>query len=192
MYKATANIYDYFVEQGIKCHTVDHDEVSLVEAGFPVDGGPLLIARFFSCSDSNSVALRIYGIIHNIREDRVLDVYKLLSEIHSEDNHFGTFYLDEDRTLNFKYNLPAAISDDCLGEAAFELFLRTAASIIENYSRIIQAIHNPDSGQPRNDIEEFKMLIESAKAAAAKKAREEDFLDPLGEDFFDSLGIDND
>lgn len=64
---------------------------------------------------------------------------------------FLKFVLDADNDINVEYDLPVSTGDDCLGEMAFEIFIRTIQILDEGYILFVKALYTSDSslsGEP--------------------------------------------
>lgn len=140
-YKATNLIATNFEQHGIKFRVNSaqgHEEVS---AGFPVDGGPAVMMKFISRDNDNDVAARIYGLVSRTpkgKQARVMEACNILNR----KTRFLKFYLDTDGDINVEYDFPLKSSDDCVGEIAFETFVKTMSILDKNYELFMKALYS--------------------------------------------------
>ena len=57
---------------------------------------------------------------------------------------FAKFVLDNDGDINVEYDFPLKSSDDCVGEIAFEIFVRMMQILDEHYSIFMKAMYSND------------------------------------------------
>lgn len=54
------------------------------------------------------------------------------------------FYIDDDGDVNVEYDFPCRLSDDCVGEVAYEMFHRLMAILDGEYSIFMRAIYTTE------------------------------------------------
>ena len=139
-YHATELITEAFDRHDIKYHVVENEDASIVEAGFAVDLGPQVVARFISRDDSNDVAIRIFGLICKIPEDRRAAVLEACNTLTGK-MRFFKFYLDRENSVNMEADLPVAVGDDSVGECCFELFVRSMQILDAEFHTLAEALY---------------------------------------------------
>lgn len=134
-------ITEAFDRHKIKYRTVDAENFAFIEAGYNINGGPTVRVAFIAQnSDSNDVQIRINGLMHNISNEKRIPVLEACNRFNRE-MRFLKFYLDKDNDLTRQGDLPSSISDDCVGEGCFELFLRTMQILDERYHYFPEAVY---------------------------------------------------
>ncbi len=140
IYKASKLIAEAFDEKGIKYggQIEEHDDASAVEAGFRIDNGPLVMARFFSSDDDNDVAVRVFGII-NVKEEKRQQMLQQINAANCKMRYIK-FLLDEDGDVNAEYDFPAKLADEQVGEVAVEIFIRLMKILDDVYPDFMRAM----------------------------------------------------
>ena len=117
-------ITEAFDQHHIKYKVVELENLSLIDAGYNITGGPTVRFHFLSQSEENNdVQVRINGILHKVSKEKRPKVLEACNRINSE-MRFFKFYLDKDGTVFGQADLPAGTSDDRVGENSYELFIR--------------------------------------------------------------------
>ena len=93
--------------------------------------------------------------------------YKVL-EVCNALNHkfrFLKFAMDQDNDVHIEYDLPLSTGNDCLGEMAFEIFIRTMQILNEGYVLIAKTLYADDeNGQDsKTNSDETKDLLSLLK-----------------------------
>lgn len=143
MYKATGLIQETFDEKGIKYRVETAGKAEMVCAGFTIDEGPFVIARFVSRDNDNDVGLRVLGLINDVTEAkraRVMEACNVLNNM----IRYVKFYIDDDGDVNVEYDFPCRLSDDCVGEVAYEMFRRLMAILDGEYSIFMRAMYTTE------------------------------------------------
>lgn len=124
IYKASKLIAEAFDEHGIKYggQIEEHGDSSAVAAGFRIDNGPLVMARFFSSNDDNIVEARVFSII-NVKEEKHQQMLQQINAANRRIRHIK-FALDENGDVNAEYDFPEKLADEQVGEVAVEIFIR--------------------------------------------------------------------
>lgn len=143
IYKATGLIQETFDEKGIKYQVETVGKTEMVCAGFSIDEGPSVIARFISRDNGNDVGLRVIGLINDItkaKRARVMEACNILNNA----IRYVKFCIDDDGDVNVEYDFPCRLSDDCVGEVAYEMFHRLMAILDGEYSIFMRAIYTTE------------------------------------------------
>lgn len=139
-FKATNLIQKKFDEMGLEYRVDTVDSREVISVGVSIKGGPSIQLRFISRNDNNDVAIRGYELISRVPAEKRAAVLEVCNQMHIKIRHLR-FVLNESNDLNVEYDLPLITSDDCVGEAAFEMILRTAKILDENYSAFMKALY---------------------------------------------------
>ena len=140
IYKASRLIVEEFDRNDIKYggKIQEYDDSSLVEAGFRIDNGPLVMAHFFSSDDDNDVAVRVFGII-NVKEEKRQQMLQQINDANRKMRYIK-FLLDEDGDLNAEYDFPVKLADEQVGEVAVEIFVRLMKILDDVYPDFMRAM----------------------------------------------------
>lgn len=133
-------------------------------AGFPVNGGPTVLMNFIARDNDNDVAARIYGLITNIpmaKRARAMEACNILNR----DMRFLKFYINRDGDINVDYDFPVHGSDDCIGEMAFEIFVRTMNILGRKYKIFMKALYTEENleAYERSVPSELRGLLEGLR-----------------------------
>ena len=132
-----------FEEHEVKFHVINMHGQEEVLAGFSVDNGPKVIMKFISRDNDNDVAARIFGLVSNTpreKHPRVLETCNILNR----KIRYMKFYLDNDGDINVEYDFPVKSSDECIGEMAFEIFIRTMQILDAEYEIFTKALYTDE------------------------------------------------
>ena len=145
-------IAEAFDRHAIKYRIVNVGEISFIEAGFNIEGGPVAQARFFAQNkDSNDVQIRICGLMQKIAEEKETAILKACNRLNSE-MRFFKFYLDRERDLIGEGDLPARISEESVGECCFELFVRAMQILNRCYHYFPEAYYGAGSEEKKESL----------------------------------------
>lgn len=158
-------ISEAFDRHEIKYRTVETESLTFLEAGFNIHGGPTVRFHFFSQGESgNDVQLRIIGLMNKIDMEKRTALLEACNRLNSE-MRFLKFYLNKEGDLQGQGDLPANISDDCVGECCFELFLRSMQILDQCYHYFPEAYYSsplPDKNEKLlNTLNALKDLSEN-------------------------------
>ena len=142
-FNAINRIAEVFEEHEVKFHVINMHGQEEVLAGFSVDNGPKVIMKFISRDNDNDVAARIFGLVSNTpreKHPRVLETCNILNR----KIRYMKFYLDNDGDINVEYDFPVKSSDECIGEMAFEIFIRTMQILDAEYEIFTKALYTDE------------------------------------------------
>lgn len=141
-YKAPRLIAEAFEDHEIHFDVQDNPITGseTVVAAFGVANGPTVLVRFISRDDDNDVAVRAYDIVNDVSSDklqRVQDACNILNE----KIRYLKFYLGKDGCVDAEYDFPLKMTDDSVGEAAVEMFIRFMHIIKKEYVIFAKALY---------------------------------------------------
>lgn len=142
-FKATNLIAKTFEGYGVKFRVIQENGLEEVQAGFPIECGPAVLMRFISRDDDNDVAAIILGLVTKVPEEKRMRIHEACNVLN------GTFrylkcYSDFDGDINVEYDFPLKSADECIGEMAFEIFLRAMKILQVQYDIFMKAIHTDE------------------------------------------------
>ncbi len=157
--KATNLITKAFDEHGVKYRVDEFEEVSLVAAGFDIDGGPGVIVRFISRDDDNDVAVRVYRLVHKVPMSKRTAVMEACNKLNEKIRH-TKFYLSSDSDVNVEADLLVSTDEDSLGENCFELFLRFMRALNEEYHVLAEVLYSSSDRGEYSSLDVLKAIQE--------------------------------
>lgn len=143
MYKATGIIQEAFDKKGVKYRVDTAGNTEIVCAGFSIDEGPSVMARFISRDNDNDVALRVLSLINNVPEAKRARVMEACNVLNNKIRYMK-FYIDEDGDVNVEFDFPISVCDECLGEVAYEMFQRIMAILKSEYNVFMKALYTTE------------------------------------------------
>ena len=90
LFKATNLISESFDQHGVKYRINEMENASEIEAGFSIKGGPAVSVRFISTDQENDVAVRVFGLINQVPEEKRMTVTEACNRL-SEEIRFVKF-----------------------------------------------------------------------------------------------------
>lgn len=186
-FKAINLIAETFEKRGVKFDVVSLHRSEQLLAGFSVDCGPNVIMRFISNDNDNDAAARIFGLISNIPKEKRVRVMEACNVLNHKIRYMK-FCLDTDGDINVEYDFPMHTSDDCIGEMAFEIFVRTMQILDSEYSIFMKALYTDeelDIQGPAIPAELMQKLQELRKMMETRMAVDEDSIDDKDSDALD-------
>lgn len=159
MYNPIKLMVEAFDAHGLKYRVDETDRLQVIHAGFGVRNGPTVDVQFISAGERNDVMVRIVNLVNNVpaeKRGKLLEVCNTLNNKY----RFFKFNMNPDNNILVEYDLPVNTGNDCLGEAAFEIFVRIIQILNENYIVIAKALYIEDEPAPdgRADPELLKLL----------------------------------
>ncbi len=167
-FHATNLITEAFDRHGIKYHVDEREDVASILASFAIRMGPQIDVRFISTDDNNDVAIRVFGLICRVPEDRRAAVLEACNTLNRK-IRFVKFYLDPENSVNMEVDLPIAVNDDCVGECCFELFARIMNILDDEFHTLGEALYlGADEKEQENEpllqllgeLKEHPILVE--------------------------------
>lgn len=139
-FKAIDLVAEAFEKHGAKFRVFKMQEQGELLAGFPVNGGPTVLMKFIVRDDDNDAAARIFGLITKVPAEKRSRVLEACNALNLK-VRFLKFVMDADGDINVEYDFPVRSGDECIGEMAFEIFVR-AMSILDNeYGIFMKALY---------------------------------------------------
>ncbi len=142
-FHATKIIAKAFEEHGAKFEVIAHHGMEQLVTGFHVRSGPYVIMRFINCDNDNDIKAGIFGLISNTPEDkrhRLMEACNILNR----KVHYMKFNVDSDGDINMEYDFPVSSGDDCIGEMAFEIFVRAMSILDSEYDIFMKALYSDE------------------------------------------------
>ena len=134
VYPATQAIYDALKAHDLECGIEARDEFSAVHVGINTKNASFE-ARFISRSEENDVALRIFNLL-KFPEERTESMQLAVNSCNVKFRYLR-FSLDtRNNSVDASYDFTMATDD--IGEAAYELLMRSAGIIDDSYPDLMK------------------------------------------------------
>lgn len=177
-FNATNHIAEAFEAHEVKYRVVNMHGQEEVQAGFPVDNGPLVIMKFISTDNDNDIAVRVYGLLRDISEEKHDQVLRACNSLNRKVRYLK-FDLDDDGDVNAEYDFLQKSGDSNIGEMAFEIFIRTMSILDSEYA---DAFKNFESGKQKPSLDDLDELIKRLEAhlklRESSDMEEDDYVEP--------------
>ena len=115
------------------------EDVKILSAGYGIENGPTITIKVFSQDDDNDVAVRVYGILHNVAEERLPKIMKVINQCNQKFRYFK-FVMNDDNDVSVEYDFPVEASDYTLGQEVVEILMRMMHVLDECYPVLMRAI----------------------------------------------------
>ena len=136
VYQATQAIYDALKAHDLECGIEARDEFSAVHVGINTEKASFE-ARFISRSEDNDVALRVFNLL-KFPDERTESMMLAVNQCNSK-FRFLCFSIDmRNNSIDVSYDFTIATDD--IGEAAYELLMRSAGIIDDCYPELMKEI----------------------------------------------------
>ena len=140
-------IAEAFDSHEIKYRVTETEDISFIEAGYGISGGPTVRFLFFVRPDNgNDVQMRISGLMNKVGSEKRGVILEACNRVNNE-MRFLKFYLDKDGDLFGQSDIPSAISADCVGECCFELFVRSMQILDRCYHYFPEAYYSSPTAE---------------------------------------------
>ena len=164
MFDTIKYLVEAFDAHGLKYQVNETDRFQEIHVPFGIKNGPFVDVRYISVNRGNDTLVRIMNLVNKVPEEKH---YKIL-EVCNMLNHkyrFLKFIIDPDNDVHVEYDLPVSTGNDCLGEMAFEIFIRIMQILNEGYVLIARALYADDENVPtcKTKPDEAKDLLSLLK-----------------------------
>ena len=164
MYNTIKLLTDAFDIHELKYQLQETDRYQAIHVPFGIKNGPFVDVRFISTNHKNDTLVRITNLVNKVPEEKrhkILEVCNVLNHKY----RFLKFLMDSDNDVHVEYDFPVNSGNDCLGEMAVEIFIRTIQILNEGYVLIAKALYAEDGNNPdyNADADETKDIIKLLK-----------------------------
>lgn len=139
MFKAIRLIMQEMDKVNMHYNVEDMEDVNILSAGYGIENGPMITIKVFSQDDDNDVAVRVYGILHNVAEERLPKIMKVINQCNQKFRYFK-FVMNDDNDVSVEYDFPVEASDYTLGQEVVEVLMRMMHVLDECYPVLMRAI----------------------------------------------------
>ena len=143
-FKATNLLAETFEAHDVQFHVYNMQGQEALVSWFSVDGGPNVMIKFISRDNDNDVAVRIHGLISKTPKEKQARVMEACNVLNRK-LRFLKFLLDTDGDINVEYDFPMHTADACIGEMAYEIFLRAVRILDCEYSIFMKALYTEEA-----------------------------------------------
>lgn len=164
MYNNIKLLIDAFTAHGLKHQVTENEQYQEIHVPFGIKNGPLADVKFISAGRGNDTQVRIMNLVNAVPEEKR---YKVLEACNTLNNKYRyiKFNMDKDNDVHVEYDLPVSTGNDCLGEMAVEIFIRTVQILNEGYILIAKALYTADepASDSKTDPDREKDLLKLLK-----------------------------
>ncbi len=139
MFKAIRLIMQEMDKVNMHYNVEDMEDVNILSAGYGIENGSTITIKVFSQDDDNDVAVRVYGILHNVAEERIPKIMKVINQCNQKFRYFK-FVMNDDNDVSVEYDFPVEASDYTLGQEVVEILMRMMHVLDECYPVLMRAI----------------------------------------------------
>ena len=132
-----------FDAHGLKYQVYETEQYQEIHVLFGIRNGPLADVRFISLGRGNDTSVRIMNLVNKVPFEKRLKVLEVCNVLNHK-YRFLKFNMDHDNDVHVEYDFPASTGNDCLGEMAFEIFVRTMQILNEGYVLLAKALYSAD------------------------------------------------
>ncbi len=136
VFQATQAIYDALKAHELECGIEARDEFSAVHVGINTTNASFE-ARFISRSEDNDVALRIFNLL-KFPAERLESMQLAVNNCNFKFRYLRFSIDTKNYSVDASYDF--TISTDDIGEAAYELLMRSAGIIDDSYPELMKEI----------------------------------------------------
>jgi len=144
-YKTIQLISEAFDRHSIVYQVYETEEYQEIQASFSITVGPLVTVHFTSKDRGNDLEIRLPGLVNNIPAEKRLSMLDVCNTL-NEKYRFTKFSLNRDGNMNMKYDLPATIGDESIGETCFDIFVILIQILNQGYPLITEALYRENTG----------------------------------------------
>ena len=138
MYKAIEQIKREFENKGIKYAFDEQEDSQIIRAGIPIENGPRIMVLFIARDDDNDIAVRVFGLISQVKEPQKKKLLDALNICNSK-FRFYKFYIDADNDVNVEYDFRTEANNS--GPMALEALVRISSILDEAYPIMMKALY---------------------------------------------------
>ena len=160
LFKATNLISESFDQHGVKYRVNEMEKASEIEAGFSIKSGPTVSIRFISSSQNNDVAVRVFGLINQVPEEKRMTVMEACNRL-SEEIRFVKFCKNSNADVNVEYDFLTNVSDDCIGECCFEIFARLMSILDQRYHVLMETLYSGGQESKSENLREALKYLQT-------------------------------
>ena len=132
-----------FDTHGLRYRVYETEQYQEIHVPFGIKNGPFVDVRYISVNRGNDTLIRIMNLVNRVPEEkrlRILEVCNTLNNMY----RFLKFNMDHDNDIHVEYDFPVSTGNDCLGEMAFEIFVRTMQILNEGYALLARVLYSED------------------------------------------------
>ena len=142
-YKTTTLIADFFDENSIPYRVRKTNEVEEVISGFSVESGPNLSIHYINNDNNNDITV-LMVLINDVPTSKRNQILEVCNQMNRQCHH-ACYFITDHNDVMFSYDFLQSITDECIGDAALEILLRTKAALDDNYAELMRVLYRPDS-----------------------------------------------
>ncbi len=179
-YKTTKLIAEFFEDKGIPYRVSRTENIEEVTSGFSVESGPNILVHYVNADDDNDLTVLI-SIVNDVPSDRRIPILEACNEL-NRDCHHVCFFLSKNNDIMFSYDFFYSMTDECIGEAALEILVRTKHVLDENYSVLMRALYVDDTNINIRIDDTFRKMLSEISSSNHPDSKESSKSESEGND----------
>ena len=164
MFQTIKLLTEAFDAHGLKYHVYETAQCQEIHVPFGIKNGPFVNVRYISVNRGNDTLIRIMNLVNKVPDEKR---YKILDVCNTLNNkyRFLKFNLDADNDVHVECDFPVSTGSDCLGEMAFEIFVRTMQILNEGYTLLAKTLYAAEdsASEDKPDSDATKDLLKLLK-----------------------------
>ena len=129
-----------------------------IRVPFGIKNGPSVELRYISFNRHNDLTVMISNLVNDIPDSSRAGVLETCNELNRK-FRFLKFSLDENSNLDVQHDFPENTGDECLGEMAFEIFLRTIRILGEAWPALGKTLYGQEEAKEDDGKQKDLMKI---------------------------------
>ena len=132
-----------FDAHGLTYRVYETEQYQEIHVPFGIRNGPSVNVRYISVHRGNDTLVRIMNLINQVPEEKRIRVLEACNVLNNK-FRFLKFNMDSENNVHVEYDFPISTGDDCIGEMASELFIRTMQILNDGYVLLAGALYSAD------------------------------------------------
>lgn len=145
-------LIEAFDAHGLKYRVYETEQYQEIHAPFGIKNGPFVDVRYISVNRGNDTLVRIMNLVNRVPEEKRLRILEFCNTLNNK-YRFLKFDMDHDNDVHVEYDSPVSTGNDCLGEMAFEIFVRTMQILNEGYALLARVLYYADDTETEASTE---------------------------------------
>ena len=142
-FQATRRIAEEFESRHIPYCFEEDEEQEAIGVGISISCGPKVVLYFISTDDDNDVSVRILGLVTDVPEylsNRMLQACNTINSV----VRYAKFSLGKSGRLDVEYDFLQRVSEERIGDLAFEVLIRFTKILDQFYPVFMKALYTED------------------------------------------------
>lgn len=144
-------LVEAFDAHGLKYQVNETERFQEIHVPFGIKNGPFVDVRFISVNHGNDTLVRVMNLVNKVPTEKRYNILEVCNTLNNK-YRFLKFNMDHDNDVHVEYDMLASTGNGCVGEMAFEIFVRTMQILNEGYISIAKALYSSDDSGSNEKI----------------------------------------